>query len=129
MFRALLVTLQREFAPRFYHDAFDLVAIASIESLIPAPRSVHTIMLERLRASILLELLDNELDVFGVLLRRYQHGIICGYHHDVLKTHQSDARMITVGESAARIVQQNFCAAMRHILVFILGKHFPDRRP
>ena len=47
MLGSVVVALQRQRATGLHHDALHLIALASIEALVPAPRAVDAVVLER----------------------------------------------------------------------------------
>jgi hypothetical protein len=63
-----MMALQRELAAWPHHDAFDLIAVAAIEALIPTPGAIDAVMLERELAAIPLQIIDHPLDRLGMLL-------------------------------------------------------------
>ena len=75
MLGAMEVLLQRQLGAGFHHDALDLVARASVDALVIAPRPIDAAMLDRLAPVLRLEPLDQVLDLLGLVARRHQHRV------------------------------------------------------
>src|SRR4029453_16042303 len=93
------------------HDAFYLVAIATVEALVPAPRSMDAIMVHGQVVTIALEIVDDELDPLGIRLRGHEHGILRGDHGQTFDSDQSNAGLIAIGKAIFGGLEDNFAFA------------------
>src|SRR4029078_9422466 len=112
-----------------HHDALDLIAVAAIETLIPAPGAIDAIMLERKLAVIALEIVQHPLDRLGMVLGGDQHGIVHRHHHEIFDPHQSDTSMIAVSEAVACTLENDLALALNHVAWRVLLHKVPQRGP
>src|ERR1700674_1903416 len=129
MLRTVMVALQRQLAAGLHHDAFDLIALAPVQALIPAPRTIDAIVLEREVAAGPFQIFDHKLDVLGVVLRGNEHGVLHGHHHQVLHPHQGDASVIAEDEAVGRVFEDNLAVALHHVAGGVLGQEAPQGLP
>jgi hypothetical protein len=66
MLGAMVMLLQRQLAAGHDDDALDLEALAAVDRLVVAQRTVHAAMFDRLRPALPLELGHQRLDLLGV---------------------------------------------------------------
>ena len=87
--RAVMMHLQREPRARFHHDALDLEALARVDGIVVAPRTMHLAMIGRFGASLLLDASDDRLDVLHAGFIGDENGVGGFHDHQILR---ADAR-------------------------------------
>src|SRR5262245_11162629 len=98
----MMVALQRQFSAGLHHDAFDLITIAAVETLIPPPGSIDASVLEDEIVAVALHVIDQSLDGFSMVLCGDEHSVIHGDDHQVAHPEESDSSSRTEGEAVAR---------------------------
>src|SRR5262249_12441271 len=127
--RSVVMTLQRQFSARLHHDALDLVALATVKGLVPAPRSVDAIVMQRQVLAVALEVIDHGFDRFSLIFRSDEHRVLHGDNHEVFDPHHGDAGMVAIGEAIVRVLYDNLAIALNHIAARVLLHEVPNSRP
>ena len=83
VFRAVMVHLYRQAFARFHGDAFHLVAVARVDRVIFAPRTIHFAMHPMLMATIGFDLLDHFFHILHRVTVGNQHRIFGLHYHQI----------------------------------------------
>src|SRR5690348_16619304 len=119
MLRAMMVLLERKALTRLHDDPFDLVALAVIDRLIAAPRTMDLEMVFRHLWRYSFQFCDQPLETVGVLLTRDEDGILRRDDHEVVDALKRDQRLLACDIAVAGILEHGpaLCRIALGILV------------
>ena len=82
-----MVHLKRQLAARLDHDALDLEALAPVDTVIPAPGSIHLAVHHTLGVTITFKTINDFFHILGVALIGHKHRVGCFHDDQTLHTH------------------------------------------
>ncbi len=122
----MVVLLQRQSRAGLYHDALDLIARASVDGLIVAPRPVRADVLGRLAALVQLQLLEKLLDLVAMLPAHHQHRIVGGNDDHIVNADHLGEVLVRADVHVAR--PHHHAVPAHRIALRVKVGEFPHRR-
>src|SRR5471030_3204104 len=124
---AVVVHLQRQLAARIDGDALDLEALADVDALVAAPRTVDLGVVQMLGAVLRLQVFDDLLDALHLVLVGHQHGVGLLDDDHIFQADDGDDAALGAHQRARHAVQVDVAAG--GVAGLIVRLHVPQRRP